>query len=423
MRILYLTQWFEPEPAFKGSAFAKALREAGHEVEVVTGFPNYPGGKVYAGYRLRPVYREVVDGILVRRLLLWPSHDRSVLGRAANYLTFFLSALVYCLINMRRFDMVYVYHPPITPALAAALAGMVWKVPFVVDIQDLWPDSVAASGMGNVTMLRAIDRICGLVYRRAAHIICQSEGMSQRLIARSVSPSKVTRVYNWSNYTHVEGEGASIPPHIVRAMSGRLNVVYGGNIGQAQALGILIEAAVIASRVIPAIRLHIVGNGIERRAILDAAARASDIVVVHDAVPRDTMDRIFEQSDILALHLRNDPLFDITVPSKLQHYLSVGKPVIAGIGGEAARLLVESGAARVAPPENAIALSKCLVEVAQLTPAARQAMGAGGARFYANKLSFEAGIQNTLDCLAHSAAPLPGSMTDPRSSKVTDGSQ
>jgi colanic acid biosynthesis glycosyl transferase WcaI len=421
MRILYLTQWFEPEPAFKGSAFAKALREAGHEVEVVTGFPNYPGGKVYAGYRLRPFYREVVDGILVRRLLLWPSHDRSVLGRAANYLSFFLTALVFCLLNMRRFDLVYVYHPPITPAFAAALAGMVWKVPFVVDIQDLWPDSVAASGMGNVTMLRAIDRICGLVYRHAAHIVCQSEGMSQRLIERRVAPEKITRVYNWSNYRRAESECAPIPPHIALALSGRLNVVYGGNIGQAQALETLIEAAVIANRVVPAIRLHIVGNGIERSAILAAAAGASDIVRVHEAVPRDTMDRIFEESDILALHLKNDPLFEITVPSKLQHYLSVGKPVIAGIGGEAARLLMESGAARVAPPDDATALSRCLVEVAQLTPAERLAMGARGSRFYAKRLGFEAGMQSTLDCLAHSASPQPATMTDAKSSKVTDG--
>ena len=420
MRILYLTQWFEPEPAFKGAAFAGALRDAGHEVEVVTGFPNYPGGKIYAGYRLRPFYREVVDGILVRRLLLWPSHDRSVPGRVANYLSFFVTALVYCLLNIRRFDLVYVYHPPITPALAAALAGMIWKVPFVIDIQDLWPDSVAASGMGNVRLLRAIDRICGLVYRRAAHIICQSEGISKRLIERRVVSAKITRVYNWSNYVHAKGEDAAIPSHIAQAMYGRLNVVYGGNIGQAQALETLIEAAVIANRIVPTIRLHIIGNGIERGDIVAAAAGASDVVLVHDAVPRTTMDRIFEKSDILALHLKNDPLFEITVPSKLQHYLSVGKPVIAGIGGEAARLLMESGAARVAPPDDAAALSKCLVEVAQLDPVARLSMGACGARFYADKLSFEAGMQHTLDCLVHSAALRPAKITETGSSKSTD---
>ena len=95
MRILYLTQWFDPEPAFKGAQFARALADRGHEVEVATGFPNYPGGKLYSGFRVRPCRRETIAGLTVHRLALYPSHDRSSLGRIANYLSFFLSALLF----------------------------------------------------------------------------------------------------------------------------------------------------------------------------------------------------------------------------------------------------------------------------------------------------------------------------------------
>lgn len=116
-RILFVTQWFDPEPTFKGLLFAKALAEAGFEVEVVTGFPNYPGGKLYPGYKLQFRRKEVIDGITVTRVWLYPSHDRSVVGRAANYLSFFASVALYGIFSARRADVIYAYHPPLTTGL------------------------------------------------------------------------------------------------------------------------------------------------------------------------------------------------------------------------------------------------------------------------------------------------------------------
>ena len=118
MRILMLTQWFDPEPTFKGLAFAKALRERGHEVEILTGFPNYPGGKVYTGYRIRPFQREVMEGIPVIRVPLYPSHDTSAIRRVASYATFALSAATIGTAAVKPADVMYVYHPPATVALA-----------------------------------------------------------------------------------------------------------------------------------------------------------------------------------------------------------------------------------------------------------------------------------------------------------------
>src|SRR5438105_2146105 len=114
MRVLYLTQWFDPEPnIIKGLAFVRALQEAGHDVTVVTGLPNYPSGRIYPGYRLRLIQHEELEGVRITRLPLYPNHDNSALGRSLNFLSFFVAVLLYCLIRSRRFDVAYVYHPPI----------------------------------------------------------------------------------------------------------------------------------------------------------------------------------------------------------------------------------------------------------------------------------------------------------------------
>ena len=146
MKILILSQWFDPEPDFKGLLFARELVARGHEVEVLTGFPNYPGGKIYPGYRIRPWARERLDGIDVLRVALYPSHNNSGLHRIFNYVSFFISAAVFGTALIRKPDVMYVYHPPITVGFAATVIGFLRRAPFVYDIQDLWPDTVAASG-------------------------------------------------------------------------------------------------------------------------------------------------------------------------------------------------------------------------------------------------------------------------------------
>jgi colanic acid biosynthesis glycosyl transferase WcaI len=175
MRIAYVTQWFEPEPnIIKGSEFVRALQAAGHEVTVVTGYPNYPYGRIYPGYRLRLISRETVDGVSIVRLPLYPSHDRSALRRSITFLSFCLSAFLYLAWRRSRFDIAYVYHPPITVGLAAALA----RVPFVLDVQDLWPDTVVATKIAGAPKLSGIlGACCWFVYGRALAISAQSEGM------------------------------------------------------------------------------------------------------------------------------------------------------------------------------------------------------------------------------------------------------
>lgn len=397
MRILYLTQWFEPEPAFKGARFATALAAAGHHVEVATAFPNYPGGKLYPGYAIRPYMRDAVAGLTVHRLAVFPSHDGSSLGRIANYLSFFLSSLVFGLLRGGRYDAIYVYHPPLTPGIAAALFSRWHRIPLVIEIQDLWPDSVASSGMGGGRIVAILNRLCNFVYARAHSIIPQSQGMRRRLEQRGVPAAKMKVIRNWATYRSAQDGGGALPPGVGEAFAGRCAIVYGGNIGQAQALDHLIRAAAIAHAQYPEVALHLFGDGIERARLASLAREiGATCVTFHGSVARDVMDRVFDAADVLALHLAHDPLYEITIPSKVQHYLACGKPIIAGVSGEAAEILGSSGAARVVAPEDVGGLAAAMVELARTSAEDRAGIGARGRAFYDAQFAFDAAVLQTL---------------------------
>jgi hypothetical protein len=195
IKVLLLTQWFDPEPTFKGLVFAKALQEQGFDVEVLTGFPNYPGGKVYPGYRVRWIQREIMDGVHVTRVPLYPSHDQSALKRAFNYVSFLMSSLIYGLFFARRFDVIYAYHPPLSVGITASLLKVFRRKPLVFDVPDMWPDTLRATGMlGNERLLRFIGKVCDWVYRRSDAVVVLSPGFKNLLIERGVPAEKIGRM-------------------------------------------------------------------------------------------------------------------------------------------------------------------------------------------------------------------------------------
>ena len=391
MRIAYLTQWFEPEPNIvKGVAFVAALQAAGHEVTVVTGFPNYPQGRIYPGYRQRLVHRETIGGVSIVRLPLYPSHDRSSVRRALNYLSFFVSALAYLIIRRQRFDLAYVYHPPITVGLAAGIAGVIRPLPFVLDVQDLWPDTILATGMRGAGRLAGpLGACCRFVYRRAGAIIAQSQGMRRALIERGVPDGKITLVRNWA-----DAEFRDIPP--AKARKGAFTLVYGGNFGRAQQLDCALEAAAkLSDR--RDIRFELFGSGVEEDALRDHATR-HQLANVHfgGRVSQERMIQVFADADALLLHIGDDPLFEITIPSKTQFYLAMGRPIIAAVNGETATILRDSGAAIVVPPRDPIALASAIRELAGLSATQRAALGRAGSAYYRRNLSFSRARDRTI---------------------------
>ncbi|WP_018964190.1 glycosyltransferase family 4 protein [Ancylobacter sp. FA202] len=397
-RLLYVAQWFDPEPtANKGSVFAERLHALGFEVEVVTGFPNYPSGKVYEGYKIRPINRRQIGNVLLTRLALYPSHDSSRIGRSLNYLSFFASALVYLTFFARRTDVILAYHPPIMVGVTAAVAGFFRRIPVVVDVQDMWPDTLRATGMVNSERLIAlIGRVCRWTWRRMDRIIAQSEGFRRLLIERGVAPDRIRVIHNWGD--HIETGGVAPAPPAALAAPGRFRVLFAGNLGRAQGLDTVLDAAALLAESHPQIEFCILGDGLEtERLKLAAAARGLGNVRFFPRVSKAEVGPWLAAADVLLVHLKDDPLFAITVPSKTQAYLATGRPILMAVAGDGADMLRAADAGLAIPPEDSAALAAAVQQLAALDPAERERMGARGRAFYERELSFEKGTQAFAD--------------------------
>lgn len=392
MRILILGQFFTPEPCFKGLPFARALAERGHRVEVLTGFPNYPGGRVYPGYRIRLWQRETMSGVRVNRVALYPSHNSSPFQRILNYTSFALSAALLGPFLVDRPDVVYVYHPPPTTGLPATLLSALWRVPFVYDIQDLWPDSVAATGMlRNAAALRAISKWCSFVYRRAAHIVVLSPGFRNALMDRGVPGEKVTVIPNWCD----EDASRVVSFHEDLAhelgLTGRFNVLFAGTMGKAQQLDAVLDAAAICATREPRIQFVFAGGGTDR-VRLEARSRGMNNVVFLPYRPPAEMPALLALADALLIHLRPDPLFEITIPSKTQSCLAVGKPILMAVAGDAADMVHAAGAGVFAAPGDPRQIADAAVRLAAAEPERLREMGAAGRAYYFRELCLEKGV-------------------------------
>ncbi len=391
VRVLILTQWFDPEPTFKGLAFARGLKEKGFDVEVLTGFPNYPGGKIYSGYKVRPMQREIIDGITVTRVPLYASHDQSALRRVFNYISFFVSATIGGLFLVKRPDVIYAYHPPLTVGVAAVLIRFFRRSRLIYDIQDMWPDTLRATGMlSNEKILSIVGRVCSFVYRHVDVITVLSPGFKRLLIERGVPEKKIELIYNWCD------EGALVSPSdaVVPFLGDeRFCVLFAGNMGRAQALDTVIDAAVLVAERSDSIVFRFIGGGLDvdrlKRVAEEKQCRNVEFL---PAVAMNKVGAYLRRADALLVHLKKDPLFEITIPSKTQAYMAIGRPLLMGVGGDAANLVDDAGCGRIFGSEDPQSLADAVLNLAALSPSERQAMGHRGLDFYRNKLSFKVGV-------------------------------
>lgn len=395
MKILLLTQFFDPEPMFKGLYFAKALMERGHQVVVLTGFPNYPGGKIYPGYNIKPFKIEKKEGIKIIRVALYPSHDKSSLKRSANYLSFMASSIFFGLLLTGRSDVIYCYHPPVTSGIVAVFLSKMKGIPFVYDINDLWPDSVTTTGMmNNNFFLNVIKIICNVIYKSTSHITVVSPGFKNELMKRGVPSKKISVIYNWCEEANLIVQKSLKSELILKQMDGKFNITFAGNMGIAQSLDTVLEAAKYLQKDYLEIQFNFIGGGIDKSRLQKIASyRSLKNVIFFPRLDPIEIGQILEYSDVLLVHLKRNPLFRITIPSKVQAYLFVGKPILAALEGDAANLVSEAKAGIICTPENSNELAKCAVRFYEMTENERLEMGRNGQRFYYNELNMTKSIQ------------------------------
>lgn len=395
MRILLLSEWFDPEPFYKGLGFANKLMALGHDVQVLTGFPNYPGGRLYDGYRMRPWMRETMDGVRIVRVPLYPSHDGSGAKRVATYASFAASAALLGGALTERPDVIYAYHPPGTVGLAAAWLSATKRVPLVYDIQDMWPDALLASGMfGSRIGASLVGRAMSIVYGAADRIIVLSPGFKRLLCSRGVPEHKIDVVYNWSpDETAAPTRPMVRAEEVSRGRSG-FEVLFAGNMGKAQGLDAVLEAAAIVGRMRAEVRFVFVGSGVEKGRL---RARAQHLGLSNTefrpAESRDKIGMTLAQADGLLVHLRDAPLFAITIPSKTQSYLMAGRPIIMGVRGAAAKLVLRAKAGVTCEPDNPQDIARAVICLRVMSADERASMSESGRSFYWRNLSAEQGVR------------------------------
>lgn len=392
-RVLLLTQWFDPEPTFKGLLFAKELVSKGYDVEVVTGFPNYPGGVIYEGYKIKFIQKEVIDGVNITRLPLYPSHDSSAFKRILNFVSFAVSALFYNLFFLKKVDVIYAYHPPLTIGVVAVITRLFRRIPIVYDIQDMWPDTLKATGMlNNEKLLGFIGKVAKWVYKRVDRIVVLSPGFQQLLIEREVPESKIDIIPNWCDEPSLSL--ITQPTDTSIAEDKRLKIIFAGNMGKAQALDTVIDAATHFHNKAEEVVFYMIGGGVElKRLKRIVVEKGLTNMVFIPQVPMAEIGWYLRQADVLLVHLKKDPLFSITIPSKIQAYMFLGKPILIGVEGDAKNIVNSAKAGIVFEPENVHSLIEAVQAMLLTDRAKLLEYGQRSSQYYSDYLSLSSGVE------------------------------
>ena len=396
-KVVFVSISFDPEPgAVMGLPLAKYLQGLGsYDVTVLTAIPWYPIGKRYPGYRLRLHQWELVDGVKVLRVPLYPSHDQSALRRMLTYLTFTVNAIIFGLPRLGPVDVVYYFDSLPTTGLIVFLLRIWRGAASVQHIGDLWPDTVLESGMLPDKLGKVVERVvggwCKFLYRRHHAITVASPGLRRMLVGRGVTADKISVVHTWA-FENIFFPAAP-DPEATREMNSanQFTVLYAGNLGPLQGLETVVDAAALLQEHTN-IQIVFVGSGQSEAALLKrATARGLINIKFLGPRPLHRMNAFNNTADALLIHLRDIPLMRSTTPSKTQVAMASARPILMGVAGDAADLLTEAGAGITFAPENPAAMADAILRLSLLSYDQRKAMGDAGRRYYERTMSLSVG--------------------------------
>jgi glycosyltransferase involved in cell wall biosynthesis len=382
MKVLILSQYFWPE-TFRINEVAQVLRSSGCEVSVLTGQPNYPEGKVFRGYRAWATGRQEYCGCRVYRVPLAPRGRANAVRLALNYLSFVAAASLFgpWLLRGQRFDVILVYG--ISPILQV-IPGMVLRrssgAALVTWVQDLWPESLEVTGfIRSPRALAAIAALVRWIYRKCDLLLVQSEGFVGRVRAMA---GRTPVEYHPNPGELAFSQATSAPAVCSLTLEPGFNVVFAGNLGTVQALDTVLAAAGLLQD-IPAVRFVLVGSGSRADWLREQiATRGLTNVRMLGRFSPEQMPAILAQASALLVTLARSPIMSQTIPSKVQGYLAAGRPVIASLDGEAARVIRESGAGVSCPAEDAPALADAVRRLHSMSASQLQQLGRSGLQYY-----------------------------------------
>ncbi len=415
MKILFLTDNFPPEtnaPALRTFEHARVWVEDGHDVTVITGAPNFPTGRVHDGYRNSLYAVEEMEGVRVVRVWTYVTPNKGRFRRSFDYLSFMLMSLPAAVIQERP-DVVVGTSPQLLTAVSAWAAARLRRRPFVFELRDLWPESIAAVGaVSGGPAMRVVAALAGFLYNRADCIVSVTESFVRVLRSRGIAESRLAVVRNGVNLSHFKPgpkenglrEEAGIRPDEFLA-------TYVGTLGMAHGLKSVIAAAEM-TRGEP-IHYLFVGEGAER-AELEHEVEQLDLtnVTFLGGQPRERIPLILNASDVVLVHLRDDPLFSTVIPSKIFEAMAVAKPMVLAVAGESAEIVTGAGAGVTTRPESPNELAAAIRRLRSDPEFARE-LGLNGRHAAESEFCRRAAARRMLGVLARTAGLEVGPASPP----------
>jgi colanic acid biosynthesis glycosyl transferase WcaI len=393
MKILYVSQYFPPEmgaPAARAAELSRHWAAAGHHVTVLTGFPNHPTGVVPREYRdqiRRVVVRERVDGVEVVRTWLLPFPNRKAYERMLNYSSFCVSSAIAGLF-LSQPDVVIATSPQLLVGLSGWWLARWKRVPFVFEVRDLWPESLAAVGMdGNSLLHRSLAKIAGFLYRRADRVVVVSPAFEDYLVDHCRVPREKISVIENGVETQLFAPAPAAALRRELGAEGKFVVSYIGTMGMAHGLETIIAAALQLQSTNPEILFLIVGEGAEKEQIVALAyQRALNNVRFIEQQPRENIPSYICASDACLVPLKKTDLFKTVIPTKMLEFMSCARPVILGVEGQARAILEKAHGGLAIEPENSNALVNAILYLAANQETGRK-LGQNGREYIVHKFS------------------------------------
>ena len=344
MKILIVSQYFYPE-TFRVNILAKVLAAKGHTVKVLTGYPQYPQGKLYKGYGFHLPYQKEWNQVYIERVKVLP-RGKTCVGMLLNCISFVWEGKKWVKQCREKFDAVYVFEvSPVTVGLPAIEYKRKFGTPVYFNVQDLWPENVEeVLGIKNRIVLNWIHYIVDKIYKESDYILCASQGFVKQIAKRRIGEEKL--LY-WPQFCEKPDYNKLKKPTLFQEEE-ECKLVFAGNIGEAQGLDLLVEAVERLKE--EKIKIYLVGDGRARKKLeqlIEKKGLQKKIIFV-GRVSEKEADAYIRNADGGYLSFKNTPLFDLTIPAKLQSYLACGIPVLAAAGGESARIVKEAACGLVA---------------------------------------------------------------------------
>lgn len=387
INILLISQNYWPEN-FPINNISDHLSKNEFFINVLTGKPNYPKGKIYENYKYLNFKKDKYNEIIINRVPIFPRGKGKSINLIFNYLSFIISSILfgYFLLYKKKFDVILVYAPsPILQSLIGIFYSKIYRIKVVTWVQDLWPDVLYSTGhIKNKFLLKIVDRFVQYIYKKNDLLLVQSNEF-KKIIEKKIKSPKIFYLPNPGNLNYLKPNRSFTNFNdqiVINDLKKSFSIVYGGNIGKVQSLDTIIKACNII-RQYKKIKVFVIGDGSEYKKLKKIVdnLKLNNLFLLGYMNENDLI-KVISIANVLYLSLKKDSILNSTIPSKLQNYLASGKPIIASVSGEAKNIIKESECGLTCIPQNEKNLAETIIAISKLSDERLNEMGKNGLKFF-----------------------------------------